>query len=88
MPHAVVGDLTKISEGGFGDDGADVRVSVEGLEELRAAHGFAEGEDAVGMKVRFELIVQEIDPLADIVALEETIGREFTSARSVGAGIG
>jgi hypothetical protein len=49
LTHAVVGDLAKSGEGRFGGYGAEVGVSVEGLEELRGAHGFAEGEDAVGM---------------------------------------
>ena len=90
LPHAVVGDLTKISEGGFGDDGADVRVSVEGLEELRAAHGFAEGEDAARMEliVSIEQIVEEVDPLVDVVALEQAVGRELAAAGAVGAGAG
>lgn len=51
LSHAVVGDLAKIGEGRFGDYGAEVWVSVEGLEELRGAHGFAEGEDAAGMRL-------------------------------------
>ncbi len=87
LTHAVVGDLAKGGEGGFGGYGAKVWMSVERLEELCGAHGFAEGEDAVGMKLRFELIVQEIDPLVDVVALEESIDREFTFARAVGAGV-
>ena len=53
LSHAVVGDLAKSGEGGFGDDGADVRMRVERLEELGGAHGFAEGEDAAGMILGF-----------------------------------
>src|SRR5580658_3145029 len=41
LSHAIVGDLAKIGEGGFGGDGAEVRVSREGLEKLCGAHGFA-----------------------------------------------
>jgi hypothetical protein len=53
LSHAVVGDLAKSGEGGFGDDGADVRMCIERLEELGGAHGFAEGEDAAGMILGF-----------------------------------
>jgi hypothetical protein len=41
LSHAIVGDLAKSGERGFGGDGAEVWVGVEGLEELCGAHGFA-----------------------------------------------
>ena len=53
LSHAVVGDLAKVRERGFSSYGAEVGVGVERLKELSGAHGFSEGEDAVGMKVRF-----------------------------------
>ncbi len=54
LAHAVVSDLTKIGEGRFGGDGAEVWMRVERLQELCGAHGFAEAVDAAGM----ELIVR------------------------------
>jgi len=66
LSHAVVGDLAKIGEGRFGGDGAEVGVSLDGLEELGGAHGFAEGEDAAGMIVLF----QKVEPLVNVGAFE------------------
>ena len=71
---------------------------VERLQELRRTHGFAEGEDAVGMIFPFlslALILawrilrfQKIDPLMDVVALEQAVGGERAVARAVGTGVG
>ena len=64
LPHAVVGDLTKIGEGRFGGHGAEVWMGVERLQELCRAHGFSESVDAARMQliVRIELIVEELGP--------------------------
>lgn len=51
LSHAIVGDLSERGERRFDGYGAEVWVRVEGLEELRGAHGFGKGEDAV-MTVR------------------------------------
>ncbi|SPE28483.1 hypothetical protein SBA2_40046 [Acidobacteriia bacterium SbA2] len=87
LSHAVVGDLAKIGEGRFGDDGAEVWVGIEGLEELRGAHGFAERENAAGMSLVL-LRVEEVKPLVNVVALEQAVGGERAVARAVGAGVG
>jgi len=84
LSHAVVGNLTKIGEGGFGGDGTEARVCVERLKELSCAHGFAESEDAVGMILR----VEKLEPLVDVVALEESVGGEWAAAGAVGTGVG
>src|SRR5437867_1629891 len=84
LSHAVVGDLTKIGEGRLGDYGAEVWMGVERLEELRGAHGFAEGEDAVRVILR----VEKIEPLVDIVTLEQAEGSQRASADAVGSGVG
>lgn len=84
MSHAVASDLTKIGKGGFGGDGAEVRVRVERLEELGGPHGFSEAKDAT----RMILCLQEIEPLVDVVALEEAVGSERAAAGAVGAGVG
>jgi len=47
LSHAIVGDLAERGERRFDGYGAEVWVRVEGLEELRGAHGFGKGEDAV-----------------------------------------
>ena len=57
---------------------------VERLQELRCAHRFAEGEDAVGMILRF----QEIEPFMDVVALQQAVGRELAAAGAMGASVG
>ena len=98
LSHAVVGDLAKTCEGRFGDDGAEMWVRVERLQEFRRTHGFAEGEDAVGMIFPFlslALILawrilrfQKIDPLMDVVALQQAVGGERAVARAVGTGVG
>ena len=82
--HAVVGDLTKIGEGRFGGYGAEVRVRVERLEELRGTHGFAEAEGAARMILR----LQEVEPLVNVVALEKSLGGERAAAGAVSAGVG
>lgn len=84
LSHAVAGDLAESDEGRFGGDGAEIRMSVEGLEELRGAHGFAEGVDATGMTLRS----QKIDPLVNVIAFYEAVGGEGAIAGTVGAGVG
>ena len=89
MSHTVVGDLAKIGEGRFGGYGAEVRMSVERLEELRGAHGFAEGVDAVRMILRWlNLGFEKVGPLVNIVAFEEAVGGESAVAHAVSAGVG
>src|SRR5579864_4469172 len=56
----------------------------ERLEQLRRSHGFGETEDAARMIAR----VQEIEPLMDVVALEETVGGERAAADAVSASVG
>ena len=51
LSHAIVGDLSERGERRFDGDGAEVWVRVEGLEKLRGAHRFGEGEDTA-MTVR------------------------------------
>jgi len=89
LTHAVVGDLAKSGEGRFGGDGAEVRVGVEGLEELRGVHGFAEGEDAAGIIFRWlNLRFEKVRPQMNVVALDEAVGGEWAVAQAVGAGVG
>ncbi len=88
LSHAVIGDLAKIGERGFGDDGAEVRVGVEGLEELCGAHGFAESEDAGGRPWLQSLGLQKIEPLVNVVAFKEAVGGDWAIAGAVGAGVG
>ena len=90
LAHSVVSNLTKTSEGRLGDYGAEVRVRVERLQEFCRAHGFAEAVDAARMEliVRIKLIVEEVDPLVNVVALEQAVGRELAAAGAVGAGVG
>ena len=70
LAHAVIGDLTKIGEGRLRGYGAEVRMGREGLQELRRSHGFSKAVDAAGMS----LGIEEVDPLMDVIALEETVG--------------
>ena len=84
LSHAIVGDLAEIGEGRFGGYGAEVGMSIEGLQKLRGAHGFAEGEDAAGMILSLE----EIEPLVNVVAFEQAVGGECAATQAVGAGVG
>jgi hypothetical protein len=83
LSHAVIGDLAEIGERGLDGDGAEIGVGVEGLQELGGTHGFGEGEDAAGI-----LCLEEIEPLMDVVALEQAVGGNQSSAGTVGAGVG
>ena len=51
---------------------------------MRGSHGFGETEDAARMIAR----VQEIKPLVNVVALEETVGGERAAAEAVSASVG
>src|ERR1700686_2670622 len=84
LSHAVKGDFPKSGEGRLGGYGAEVWVGVERLEELRGSHGFGETEDAAGMILR----VQEVEPLVNVVAFEESVGGERAAADTVSAGVG
>jgi len=90
LAHAVVGDLAEVREGGFDGYSAEIWMRVERLQELRGAHGFGEAVDAARMEliVRIELAVEEVDPLVDVVALEQAVGRELAAADAMGAGVG
>ena len=70
LSHAVVGDLAKIGEGRFGGHGAEVGMGIKRLEELCGSHRFRETEDAAGMILR----LQKVEPLVDIIFLEEAVG--------------
>jgi hypothetical protein len=84
LSHAVVGDLAKAGEGRFGGDGAEAGLDGERLQKLSGTHGFTESEDAV----RMILCGEEVEPLVNVVAFEETVGGEVASAGAVGARIG
>src|ERR1700758_1201309 len=84
LSHAVVSNLTKGGEGRFGCYSAEAWVGIERLEELRGPHGFGETEDAARMIVRDE----EVEPLMDVVALEEAVGGELAATGAVGASVG
>src|SRR5208282_374371 len=76
LSHAVVSNFVKIRKRGFGDDGAEVRTGSERLQKLRGAHGFPEAEDAARMVLRRE----EVEPLPNVVALEQSVGSERAAA--------
>ncbi len=84
LPHTVVSDLTKSSEGGLSGDGTEAWMGLERLEKLGGSHGFGKSEDAAWMILRDE----EIDPLVDIVLLQEAISGERATANAVGAAVG
>ena len=84
LSHAVVSDFVKIRKRGFGNDGAEVRAGFERLQELRGAHGFSEPEDAARMVLRR----QEVEPLPNVVALEQTVGSERPAAGTLRASVG
>jgi len=84
LSHAVVGDLTEAGEGRFGGDGAEAGLDGERLQKLGGAHRFTESEDAVRVLLRGE----EVEPLVNVVAFEETVGGEIASAGAVRARVG
>lgn len=94
LSHAIVGDLAESGERRFYGYGAEVRVRVEGLEELRGTHGFGEGKDAARMIVRIWILHrrilrgEEVDPLMDVVALEKAVGGKRAAAHAVSASVG
>lgn len=84
LSHAVVSDFVKIRKRGFSDDGAEMRTGSERLQKLRGAHGFSQAEDAV----RTVLRRQPVEPLPNVVALEQTVGGERAAAGALRAGVG
>jgi hypothetical protein len=84
LSHAVVSDLAEGGERRFGGYCAEARLDRERLEELSRAHRFGKSEDAVRVILRGE----EVEPLVNVVAFEEAVGGEWSSAYAVGAGVG
>jgi hypothetical protein len=84
LSHAVVSDFVKIRKRGFSDDGAEMRTGSERLQKLRGAHGFSQAEDAARMILRR----QQVEPLPNVVALEQTVGGERAAAGALRAGVG
>jgi hypothetical protein len=84
LTHAVVGNLAKAGEGGFGGDGAEAGLDGERLQELGGAHGFRESENAV----RVIACGEEVEPLVEVVVFEKAVGGEWAAAGAVSAGIG
>lgn len=92
LAHAVEGDFVKVGERGFGYYGAEGRAGIERLQKLRGAHGFSEAEDAAGVgfggtSAVWRLRIQEVEPLVDVIALEQAVSGERAVAGAVGAGV-
>src|SRR5579862_6183825 len=56
----------------------------ERLKELRGAHRFAKTVDAARMILR----IQEVDPLMNIEAFQQSVGSEFAAADAMSASVG
>src|SRR5579862_9558777 len=84
LSHAVISDFTKIGERGLGSHGAQLRMRVERLKQFGRAHRFTEAEYASRMCFSF----QKVNPLMNVITLDESVGREFSTARAMRTGVG
>ena len=84
LSHAVVSNFAKIGERRFGSHRAEVGMRLERLKKLRGSHRFSEPKDAS----RPSLSLEGLQPLMDIVAFEDTVGREFSFAHAMSARVG
>ncbi len=80
LSHPVVGNLAKGRKGRFSRNRTKVGASFKRLQKLRGTHRFAKAVDAM----RVVLILQQIEPIANVVSLQKAISRQFATARAVG----
>jgi len=83
LSHPVICDLAKACKGRLGSDRTKVGAGCKRLQKLRSTHGFTKAIDAMGVV----MIFQQIEPIVDVVSLQQAVRRQFAAARAVGSSI-